>query len=334
MKRSYIFSLIILCAIILTMAVVWADETAPKGPEKPTPPPSVPTIDSAYPGLASGILTFAKAVTLTDGILLQSGLSAEVPQGGTKAGELKITTKDLDAEMSKSSPEIRSQLMKNAFFLLEQNSTEKLLLLEARAAAVTAKKDLKGLSDKEIIQQSLKPIQDKVTVTDSEVKDFYENNKDMCGGATLEQVKNDLKKYVLEQKQQDAINEHIRTMGQRVNIEVDKTWLDKQYVTARDNPVDKARSGGLPSLIDFGSTGCRPCDMMAPILATLKKKYENKLNVLFIHVGEEKILAARYGIQSIPVQIFFDKSGKEVFRHTGFFPQAEIEKKLNEMGVK
>jgi thioredoxin 1 len=45
-------------------------------------------------------------------------------------------------------------------------------------------------------------------------------------------------------------------------------------------------------------------------------------------------LAARYGIQSIPVQIFFDKDGKEVFRHVGVFPQEEIEKKLAEMGVK
>jgi len=52
-----------------------------------------------------------------------------------------------------------------------------------------------------------------------------------------------------------------------------------------------------------------------------------------VHVQEEQVLAARYGIESIPVQVFFDKNGKEVFRHTGFFPQNEIEKKLTKMGV-
>jgi len=98
--------------------------------------------------------------------------------------------------------------------------------------------------------------------------------------------------------------------------------------------VGKARSSGKPSLVDFGSKGCGPCDMMAPILATLSKKYDGKANVLFVHVGEEQILASRYGIQSIPVQVFFDKDGREVFRHVGFFPQEEIEKKLAEMGVK
>ena len=102
----------------------------------------------------------------------------------------------------------------------------------------------------------------------------------------------------------------------------------------RDNPVDKARASGKPSMVDFGRDGCRPCDMMAPILETLKKDYEGKAEILFVHVGEEQILAARYDVRSIPVQVFFDKDGKEVFRHTGFFPQDEIEKKLAKMGVK
>jgi hypothetical protein len=34
------------------------------------------------------------------------------------------------------------------------------------------------------------------------------------------------------------------------------------------------------------------------------------------------------------MQFFYDKDGKEVFRHVGFFAQSDIEKKLAEMGVK
>ncbi len=85
-------------------------------------------------------------------------------------------------------------------------------------------------------------------------------------------------------------------------------------------------------MVDFGATGCRPCDMMAPILETLKKKYEGKANILFVHVRKEQILAERYDVQGIPLQVFFDKNGKEAFRHIGFFPQAEIEKQLAKMG--
>ena len=71
--------------------------------------------------------------------------------------------------------------------------------------------------------------------------------------------------------------------------------------------------------------------MMEPILETLHEKYKNKINVLFINVTEEPILASRYDVQAIPVQIFFDSSGKEFFRHVGFFPQEQIETKISEM---
>ena len=87
-------------------------------------------------------------------------------------------------------------------------------------------------------------------------------------------------------------------------------------------------------MVEFGATGCVPCDMMQPILANLRKKYKDRLNVVFVHVGREQILGARYGIQSIPVQVFFNATGREVFRHVGFYPQAEIEKKLSDMGIR
>jgi len=111
-------------------------------------------------------------------------------------------------------------------------------------------------------------------------------------------------------------------------------WGKEQAILARDNPVDKARKSGRPSLVDFGASGCRPCDMMAPILRNIEKKYKGTLNVVFVHVRKEQILASRYGVQGIPIQIFFDRDGKEVFRHTGFFSQKEIERKLKEMGVR
>jgi len=74
--------------------------------------------------------------------------------------------------------------------------------------------------------------------------------------------------------------------------------------------------------------------MMTPILSELERTYAGRANILFVHVGEEELLAARYGIESIPVQIFFDRTGREVFRHVGFFPKEAIVKKLAEMGAK
>jgi thioredoxin-related protein len=68
-------------------------------------------------------------------------------------------------------------------------------------------------------------------------------------------------------------------------------------------------------------------------LLDLEKRFSGKMNIVFVHVHHFPFLASRYRINSIPVQVFFDKTGKEVFRHVGFYPQTEIEKKLAEMGV-
>jgi thiol-disulfide isomerase/thioredoxin len=80
---------------------------------------------------------------------------------------------------------------------------------------------------------------------------------------------------------------------------------------AADNPVDRARRSGKPTLVEFGAAGCVPCDMMQPILDNLRKDFGDRLNVVFVHVGEEQVPGARYGIRSIPVQVFYDAGGAE-----------------------
>ena len=88
-----------------------------------------------------------------------------------------------------------------------------------------------------------------------------------------------------------------------------------------------------PRLLDLGAGKCIPCKMMAPILDELKEEYAGRLDVEFIDVWQNRDAADRYGIQSIPTQIFFDASGKELYRHQGFFAKEDILKKWKELGV-
>jgi thioredoxin 1 len=293
----------------------WAAE-----PSKPPSETGKNSIAEVYPGLASGGLAFATLADLPEGVLLRSG--------GTD-----ITAEAINEELSKAPESVREKLKKNAFFVLEQIATKKLVLEAAKRQAAEAKQDIASKSEQEILDGYVEGTMRAVQVTDADIAAFYDENKDACGGVPLEQAKEELRKYVLKQKQQDVLMDHIRTIGQRMPISVAAAWTKEQAAAATDNPVDQARKSGKPSLVDFGSNGCRPCEMMTPILADLKKKYEDKANVLFVHVREEQVLAARFGIQAIPVQIFFDKDGKETYRHTGFFPQAEIEKRLAAMGA-
>lgn len=275
------------------------------------------TVEEKYPGLATGVLKPAELKEMPAGIIL-------------KSQNVEIRESQLQAKVSGAEPKIRAQLEKNLFFLLEQEATMKVMVHEARNSV----RNTEGLSDSEALKTHLDRISQQASVLETELKAFYEANKEMIGGLPFDQVKDSMHEFLLQQKKAEIIDAYISGLGKRNKIEVDQTWAGAQYRKAQDNPVDRARMSGKPSMIEFGATGCIPCDMMQPILDNLRKSFQDRLNVVFVHVGEEQILGARFGIRTIPVQVFFDANGKEIFRHEGFFPEKEVHRQLAEMGIR
>ena len=104
-----------------------------------------------------------------------------------------------------------------------------------------------------------------------------------------------------------------------------------QKTEAQSAAVEQSKA--LPRLVDLGADKCIPCKMTAPILEELKSEYEGTLIVEFIDVWKNPNEAPKYGIKLIPTQIFYDASGKELFRHEGFFSKEDILAKWNELGV-
>lgn len=90
---------------------------------------------------------------------------------------------------------------------------------------------------------------------------------------------------------------------------------------------------GTPRLLDLGSKGCTACTMMEPVLEELRETCKGTLQVDFIDVWEHEQVSTDYGIEIIPVQIFFNEDGKELYRHQGFISAADILNKFKELGI-
>ena len=90
---------------------------------------------------------------------------------------------------------------------------------------------------------------------------------------------------------------------------------------------------GMPTMVDLGANECIPCKMMVPVMEKVEKKYKGKAAIIFIDVWKDKAPAKRFGIRAIPTQIFFDRQGKELYRHQGFMSEAEIDRIFKKMGV-
>ncbi|HPN84887.1 MAG TPA: thioredoxin family protein [Victivallales bacterium] len=94
------------------------------------------------------------------------------------------------------------------------------------------------------------------------------------------------------------------------------------------------RSNKMPKIIDFGSTKCVNCKMMATVLGEIERDYKDFIIVEFIDVFESPSIGEKYKIEKIPTQIFFDLDGNELFRHEGFISKEDIMAKWQELGVK
>ena len=83
-----------------------------------------------------------------------------------------------------------------------------------------------------------------------------------------------------------------------------------------------------PVLVDFWATWCGPCKMIAPIISEISEEFNNKVKVGKVNVDEEKELAIKYGISSIPTLVIF-KDGKIAKTLIGFRAKEEIKEVLN-----
>jgi thioredoxin 1 len=95
----------------------------------------------------------------------------------------------------------------------------------------------------------------------------------------------------------------------------------------------KTQRTGLPKMIDLGTTTCTPCKMMIPVMEELESNYSDQMIVEFINTAENPDKASEYGISVIPTQIFFDKNGKELTRHTGYISKEDIISTFLKYGV-
>jgi len=101
------------------------------------------------------------------------------------------------------------------------------------------------------------------------------------------------------------------------------------FAAAADVPAK-----GMVTMVDLGAGACIPCKLMEPILEKLEKQYAGRAAVVFLDVWKDRAPVKRFGIRAIPTQIFFDKDGKETYRHEGFLSEEEIVRRFKNMGVK
>ena len=74
--------------------------------------------------------------------------------------------------------------------------------------------------------------------------------------------------------------------------------------------------GNDRALVDFWAAWCGPCKMLGPVIDELAEEYTGRVKVVKIDVDNEKELARRFKIMSIPTVILIE-NGAEINRFVG-----------------
>ena len=89
-----------------------------------------------------------------------------------------------------------------------------------------------------------------------------------------------------------------------------------------------------PTLIELGTRGCIRSRLMKEVIAKIREKYGDQINVeeydiYFSKEGNE--LLHKYEPFEIPAQIILDKNGREIYRHIGYIYFEDLENLLKKL---
>jgi thioredoxin 1 len=110
-------------------------------------------------------------------------------------------------------------------------------------------------------------------------------------------------------------------MNMKTTIEINEANFESEVLQSKQ-----------PVLVDFWAEWCGPCKMLAPALEEIAVEQTDRVKVAKVDVDSNPVLAARFGIQSIPTLLYF-ANGEVKDKSVGVVGKRAILSKLEKLAV-
>jgi thioredoxin 1 len=130
-----------------------------------------------------------------------------------------------------------------------------------------------------------------------------------------------------------TISRHRRTTSVAPPLVIISVWLTLALfflAGCGSGDVGKASS---PTVIDFYSDLCMPCQQMDPILEKAEEEFGDRVTVRRVDIDQDSDLADRYRVVYIPTYVFLNSSGEEIDRSVGLLTEQELREKFESLAT-
>jgi protein-disulfide isomerase len=189
-------------------------------------------------------------------------------------GDRKITLKEVDERWQSIDPAERGRvtqlLYQHRRNVLEQIMGDMLIEQAAKAANLSVKDY--------VTQETSKRIQ---PVTDAEVQQFFETNKERAQGRTFEQLRQPIQEFLAGQRQQQAraqLVDDLKKKGAGARVMLDPPRVNVEV--ADSDPVKGPATAPI-TIVEYSDFQCPYCARVNPTLDQVRKEYGDKVKIVF-----------------------------------------------------
>lgn len=184
-------------------------------------------------------------------------------------GNETISIQDVDARAFKTNMKLADEVYKARLAALDELLLEKFV----RAEAAEKGKDYSALLNEKIAAKTM-------AVTDADVEKWYNDNKNRMGGQTLEQVADQIRIFLTNNKEKLARLDVIKELKAKHDV---KVVLDAPRVKLEIGPHERTKGPATAkvTIVEYSDFQCPFCSRAAATVKQLVDEYKDKVRVVF-----------------------------------------------------